>query len=115
MSLTPNQIAATLMQLTRDLDALVKEYKALGAKASEAKRASEVAYARAYMQSEGPVEERKQSAILAAAEQRFQADLAEREVAGCKEAIRAIHARIEVGRTLSATTRDELKTLGVTA
>ena len=115
MSLTPNQIAANLMQLTRDLDALVREFKALGAKAAEAKRTAEVAYARAFMQAEGPVEERRQTALQKAAEERFLADLAEREVAGCKEAIRAIHARIEVGRTLSATTRDELKTLGVHA
>jgi hypothetical protein len=115
MSLTPNQIAQGLIDLTRDLDALVKEYKRLGAAAADAKKSAEVAYARAYMQSEGPVEERKQAALTAASEERFKADLAEREVAGCKEALRAIHARIEVGRTLSATTRDELKTLGVSA
>lgn len=115
MSLTPNQIAQGLIDLTRDLDALVKEYKALGAKAAEAKRAAEISYAKAYMQTGGTVEERRQTALQIAAEQRFQADLADREVAGCKEALRAIHARIEVGRTLSATTRDELKTLGVTA
>ncbi|MFI6296777.1 hypothetical protein ACIBEJ_34670 [Nonomuraea sp. NPDC050790] len=115
MSLTPSQIAQGLIDLTRDLDALVKEFKSLGANAAKAKRSAETAYARAYMESEGPVEERKQSALLKASDERFQADLAEREVAGCKEALRAIHARIEVGRTLSATTRDELKTLGVSA
>ncbi len=114
MSLTPNQIAQGLIDLCRDLDALVKEYKGLGAKASAAKRAAEVAYARAFMEAVGPVEERRQTALQNASEERFQSDLAEREVAGCKEALRAIHARIEVGRTLSATTRDELKTLGVT-
>lgn len=115
MNLTPNQIAQGLVDLCRDLDALVKEYKQLGHKAAEAKRAFEVRYARAYLETVGPVEERKQAALLESADQRFQADLAEREVSGCKEALRAIHARIEVGRTLSATTRDELKTLGVTA
>jgi hypothetical protein len=115
VSLTPNQIAQGLIDLTRDLDALVKEYKALGAKAAAAKKAAEIAYARAFMQAAGPVEERRQTALQIASEERFRADLAEREVAGCKEALRAIHARIEVGRTLSATTRDELKTLGVSA
>jgi hypothetical protein len=113
VSLTPTQIANGLIELTHALDALVKEYKALGHKASEAKSAAEVAFARAYLNTGGPVEERKQKALFEASEQRFHADLAEREVAGCKEALRAIHARIEVGRTLSATTRDELKTLGV--
>lgn len=113
MSLSPNQISQGLIDLTRDLDALVKEFKQLGVDAATAKRASEVAYARAFMTAVGPIEERKQTALAEAAEQRFHADLAERSVAGCKEALRAIHARIEVGRTLSATTRDELKTLGV--
>lgn len=113
MTLTPNEIAANLVQLTRDLDALVREYRGLGSKAAEAKRASEVAYARAYLGTAGPVEERKQRALFEAAEQRFQADVAAHEVSACKEAIRAIGARIDVGRTLSATTRDEMKTLGV--
>lgn len=111
--MTPNEVAQNLVNLTRELNTLVREYRQLGDKAAEAKCAAEVAYARAYMASSGPVEERKQQAIGEVAEQRFQADLAERRVSACKEALRACHARIDVGRTLSATTRDELKTLGV--
>lgn len=114
MSLTPNQIAQGLIDLCRDLDSLVKEYKELGAKSANAKRTFEVAYARAYLNTGGPVEERKQKAVFEAAEERFQADVAAHEVTACKEALRALHARIDVGRTLSATTRDELKTLGAT-
>lgn len=115
MTLTPNEIASNLISLTHDLDALVKEYRGLGAKAAQAKRDYEVAYARAYLGTAGPVEERKQRAVFEAADQRFQSDVAAHEVAACKEAIRAIGSRIDVGRTLSATTRDELKTLGATA
>lgn len=110
--MTPNAIAANLIQLSYELDDLVKEYRALGDGAAEAKREAEVAYAKAYMSTSGTVEERKQAAIEATTDQRYVADLAERKVAGCREAIRAIHARIEVGRTLSATTRDELKLAG---
>lgn len=110
--LTPNGIAANLIQLSYELDELVGEYRALGEGAAEAKRDAEMAYAKAYMSAGGTVEERKQTAIEATADERYIADLAERKVAGCREAIRAIHARIEVGRTLSATTRDELKLAG---
>ena len=71
--MTPNAIAANLIQLSYELDDLVKEYRFLGEGAAEAKREAEVAYAKAYMSTSGTV---------------------------------------EVGRTLSATTRDELKLAG---
>lgn len=110
--MTPNEIAAFLIQLGRSLDALVKEYRDLGDAAAEAKRDAELAYAREYMRAEGTVEDRKQAAIEATADVRYVAELTERKVAGCREAIRAVHARIEIGRTLSATTRDEAKLAG---
>jgi hypothetical protein len=110
--LTPNGIAANLIQLSYELDDLVKEYRGLGEGAADAKREAEVAYAKAYMSAAGTVEERRQAAIEAAVDARFIADLAERKVSGCREAIRAVHARIEVGRTLSATTRDEMRLAG---
>jgi hypothetical protein len=111
--MTPNQISAFLIELGRTLDALVKEYRDLGDAAAEAKRDAELAYARAYMGTEGTVEERRQAAVLATSDARYMADLMDRKVTGCREAIRAVHARIEVGRTLSATTRDEMKLSGV--
>jgi hypothetical protein len=110
--LTPNGIAANLIQLSYELDDLVREYRELGDAVAEAKQAAEVSYARAYMEATGTVEERKQTAIETAGDSRYTADLAERQVAACREAIRAVHARIEVGRTLSATTRDEMKLAG---
>lgn len=113
--LTPQGIAVNLVQLSHDLDDLVAEYRQLGEEAANAKRDAEVAYAKAYMTAEGTVEERRQAAIAAAVDARYKADLAERKVAACREAIRAVHARIDVGRTLSATTRDEMKLGGVGA
>jgi hypothetical protein len=114
-AMTPNEVAQNLINLTRELNTLVREYRQLGDDAATAKSAYEVAYARAYLTNSGPVEERKQKAIGETADHKFKADLAERRVAACKEAIRACHARLDVGRTLSATVRDELKTLGVEA
>lgn len=111
--LNPNAIAQNLINLGRELNALVSEFKDLELAAADAKREAEVAYSRAYMASEGPVEERKQTAIGQTSNERYLADLAERQVAACKEAIRAVHIRIDIGRTLSATTRDEIKLAGV--
>lgn len=110
--LTPNRIAQNLIDPSRALDETVAEFRGLGETAAAAKRDAELAYASAYLTSEGPVEERKQRAIEQTSDARFNADVADRRVAGCREAIRALHARIEVGRTLSATTRDEMKLAG---
>lgn len=111
--LTPTQLVQRLIDLELRLDEIVTEYKDLSEAAAEAKREYEVAYARAYMSAEGPVEERKQKTIADTSDLRFLADLGERKVAACREAIRAQHAHIEVARTISATTRDEMKLAGV--
>lgn len=111
--MTPNEIAQTLINLSRNLDGLVQEYKTQQQKAAEAKRDAVKAEAVAYLEADGPVEERKRQAALAASDAVFQADLTERQVIATREAIRALHIRIEVGRTLSATTRDEMKLAGV--
>lgn len=110
--MTPNDIARSLINLGRELNTLVGQFRDLELAAAEAKREAEVSYSRTYMSTEGPVEERKQVAIGTTANERYLADLAERQVAACKEAIRAVHVRIEIGRTLSATTRDEMKLAG---
>ena len=106
--LTPNAIARTLIDLSRRLDETVARFRDVEKAAAEARRDAEVAYARAYLTCEGPVEERKQRAIEATADERFVADLTDREVAACKEAIKALHARIEVGRTLASNVRAEV-------
>lgn len=110
--MTPTQIAQNLINLGRELNVLVADYRDLGIAAAEAKREAEIAYSRAYMQAEGTVEDRKQTAIGGTADIRYVSDLAERRLAACKEAIKALHVRIDVGRTLSATTRDEMKLAG---
>lgn len=111
--MTPSEIAQTLIDHSRRLDQLVQEYKAQQQVAAEAKRDAVKAEATAYLGCTGPVEERKRHAALAASDAVYLADLTERAVIATREAIRAIHARIEVGRTLSATTRDEMKLAGV--
>ncbi len=113
IDLTPNLIASILIQLSRELRSLVVELKQLGKAAAEAKKQAEITYARAFMSATGTMDERKQWALHQAADDRFAAELAERAVAGCKAAIQSLHADIDVARTLSATTRDERKTLGV--
>lgn len=109
---SPNDIAKWLASLTRQLDAKVTEYANLSDEAAAARRDAEVAFARAFLTAEGAMDIRRQIAMERAADKRWAADVAERKVAACKEAIRALHLKIDVGRTASANVRAELTALG---
>jgi hypothetical protein len=110
-----NEIATWLGVLIRQLDAKVLEYAQLCDEAAEARRIAEVAFARCFLNAEGAMDARRQIAMHEAANERFGADIAERKVSACKEAIRALHLKIDVGRTASANVRAELAALGSTA
>jgi hypothetical protein len=112
---TKEEIATWLGVLVRQLDAKVVEYAHLCDEAAEARRIAEVAFARHFLSAEGAMDARRQIANLEAANERFGADVAERKVAACKEAIRALHLKIDVGRTASANVRAELAALGSTS
>lgn len=111
--LSPNEIAKRLIVLGRHLYAKVAELRTLGEVVANAKKDAKVAYAQAFLSAEGPMDIRKQEAELAAADARLRVDIAEQELSACKEALKAIHAMIDVGRSLSATTRDEMRMAGV--
>ena len=112
IELTPSDIAKRLVGLSRHLRAAVKELRRLGQAAAVAKRDAEVAYARAFLEAEGPMDVRKQLALLAAADARLKVEIANSEVSAFKEVLKAIHADLDVGRSLSATTRDEMRLSG---
>ena len=110
--LTPNEVAKALIVLSRQMYAKVRELGDLGEKSAKAKKDAKVAYAQAFLSAEGPMDIRKQIAELAAADAKFVADAAEQEVSACKEALKSMHAAVDIARTLSATTRDEMKLAG---
>lgn len=113
--LTPNEVAKALIVLSRQMYAKTREMRELGEKAARAKKDAKVAYAQAFLSAEGPMDIRKQVAEMAAADAKFESDVAEQEVSACKESLRNMHAVVDIGRTLSATTRDEMKLSGVGA
>lgn len=101
-------IVRQLGQLSRDLDEAVAEMGRLEEIAVEAEGAYRVAYAKAFRGAEGPVEDRKQAAVLAARNEWQRWGKAAAAVRLQREHIRALHARIDVGRTLQSTARAEL-------
>ena len=112
MPASPTDIAKWLGQLIRQLDAKVAEYAQLSDEAAAARKHAEVSFARAFLGATGSMDLRRQIAMRDAADARFGADIADRKVAACKEAIRALHLKVDVGRTASANVRAELTALG---
>jgi hypothetical protein len=105
-------IVKQLGQLSRDLDDAVTQLGVLEGIAVDAEGDFKVAYAGAFRAADGSIEDRKQIAITqtdhlwrvwgkAAAVVRLQ-----------KEHIKALHARIDVGRTMQSTARAEIALAG---
>lgn len=100
--------AAILQQLgslSRDLDEAIRKLSELEEAAVTAEGRYKVARARAFLTAEGSVQAREHEAVLATESERAAYETAAAAVRVQRESIRALHARIDVGRTLSATER----------
>ena len=100
-------ITGRLAELSRMLDAATSEIADLDEQAVRAKQAHEVAYARAFLTSEGAMDARKQQAVLATDAEKLGAEIAQQKVRACQERIRTIRVQIDVGRSLGAAQRAE--------
>lgn len=89
------------------LDAATSEVAELDEAAVRARQVFEVAYARAFLTSDGPVDGRKQQAVLATAAEKLAAEIGAQRVRACQERIRTLRVQIEVGRSLGAAQRAE--------
>jgi hypothetical protein len=105
----PNQleIVKRLSELSRLLDAATDEVAVLDEDAVRAKQANEVAYARAFLAADGPMDARKAQAVIVTADAALAMELAQAKHRACRERIRTLGVQIEVGRTLSAATRSQ--------
>ena len=105
----PNQleIVKRLSELSKLLDAATDDIAALDEAAVVTKQANEVAYARAFLAAEGPMDARKAQAVIVTADAALAMELAAAKHRACRERIRTLGVQIEVGRTLSAATRSQ--------
>ncbi len=110
--LTADSVGAQLSRLGQELDQLVSALGEQEIVAIHARSQAQHTEAVAYLNAEGPVEERKREAFLYAEEQLKEAEVAEAVVRHLKAKIKATEARIDIGRTIGATVRAELSTLG---
>ena len=107
--MNPNQteIVLRLAELSRLLDKATDDIAVLDEAAVVAKAAHQVAFARAFLQAEGPMDARKQIAVLGAADEYLAMELAEVQHRACRERIRTLGTQIDVGRTMSAAGRSQ--------
>jgi hypothetical protein len=113
VDITPNKAAGIIIHISRMIGDKVEEFEKLNEAAAQAKKTAEVCFAEAYLgAAPRPLEERRQIAMLAAADARFDADVADRLVKACSKALDKLHADMDSARTISATARDEMKSLG---
>lgn len=113
VDITPNKAAGIIIHISRLIKDKIKEFEQLNDDAAKAKKEAEVVFARAFLEADHrPMDERRQIAMLAAADARFNADVAERKVKACDKALKALSDDQDAARTISATARDEMRSLG---
>lgn len=94
-----------LQSISRDLDNAIKDLSRLEQEAAMAESAYRVAKAQAFLVATGAVQTREHQAVLETQRQLIERDKTAALVRVQREYIRALHARIDVGRTIVATER----------
>lgn len=100
-----NETIRALGQVSRELDQAVTDMQTLELAATKAETAFKVAEARAFMKAEGSVDARKAQATIDTEALRDDYEGKAAAVRVQRERIKALHARIDVGRTISAAER----------
>jgi hypothetical protein len=109
---TPNDVAANLAQLARDLDAVTRALDTADRDAVDKRETYTLALSRAFLSAEGSVEQRKHEAITRTHAERLAAETADAVVRGMRRQVETLGKRIEVGRSMGTALRAELATLG---
>ena len=109
MQPSQTDIVGRLAELSRLLDKATDEIAVLDEAAVRAKATFETAFAKAFLQADGPMDARKQIAVLAAADARLAMELAEAQHRACRERIRTLGVQIDVGRSMSAALRQQFQ------
>lgn len=99
------QVLDNLGAIARELMAAIETLQDRELAAVTAEGVFKVAYARAFHAAEGSVQARESTATIATDQERTEFRTAEAMVRVQRELIRALHARIDVGRTLASTER----------
>ena len=111
--LTGNDVARQLIELARQLDGLMELSERLDRAAVDAKIDADIAEAKAFLVSEGPVDARRYQSRIDTEPLRRTSDHALAALRACRDRIKAVQIRIDTGRSLSALVRSEHQLGGV--
>ncbi len=106
--LTPNAVVSGLLELGRELAALSKDLDAIELEAVNRREDLTLAAAKAFLSADGPVDVRKNIALVATHDERLAAETAEAIVRGRRRQIESVRTRIDVGRSAAAALRAEM-------
>ena len=109
---TQQEVVLRLSELSRLLEAKTTEIARLDEAEQRAKAEFKVAFARTFLNTVGPVDVRKQTAVLETADAELAFDLAAVQTRAAREAIRTIRDQLDVGRSLGAAARAEFQATG---
>lgn len=105
---SPNDVSMRLAELSRMLQAATLELAQTDEDAVRTKQRYEVAFARAFLSSEGSAEARKQSAVLTVENQRLDMEIAAAKLRAVRARIDTLKVQIDVGRSFGAALRAEI-------
>lgn len=105
---TATDVAAGLAAIARQLDQAVKDLRTLDEESARSRSRFEVSFARAFLSAEGPMDIKKQTAVLATADQKLDAEIADSRLRAQRSLIDALKVRIDVGRSMGTAIRSEI-------
>jgi hypothetical protein len=108
--LTPAEAAKVLWQIGLDIDAKTRELIELRRRRPLLDRDRRMAYARCFLSTDGTLDYRKQRSEVAADEAKFALEAHDQEMEACKDALRALRDRSEIGRSINSNLKEELRT-----
>jgi|SRR5690606_24533959 len=111
--LTPNQIAANLAELARELARTVSAIEHAEQDAVKKRAAFDLAFSKAFLAAEGSVDARKHQAVVETHRLRVEADVADTVVRHLRRKIDEIKTRIATGQSVGAAVRAEMRLAGL--
>lgn len=109
---TPAEAARALWQIDRETVRVTAALKAQRRRLPKLNKVRREAYAKAFLQAQGPEHFRRQTAELAASAASFDRDACEQEMEACKDKLWELKQRAENVRAVNSNLKEELRTLG---
>jgi len=106
------RISERLSMLSRALDEQTDALEVLDRQAVESKHAYEIAFARAFLSSDGAMDIRKQKAVVTTDADKFAAEIADQKLRACRARIATIKVQIDTGRSLGAALKADMAFAG---